>query len=204
MALGCLLGRGPSPKESRGARRALASEPCLWEPPALRAGWQRQVPVPPPAGSEGCCAPREEGDGDAMPGYSPPYTPSSAGEGRESVAPRAGRCQRCPHFTDGHRRGSVGTRGPAPASPAAPVRRHAQSPWRPAPLILLKMMLIFGQGQGEMLGTRVPLPAACTQPPHPPHPTGSIHTGVQWGLLRGWVSPRSGCWVIQHQCSFTQ
>lgn len=65
-----------------------------------------------------------------------------------------------PPFCRGAQARLSGHRGLAPASPAAPLRRHAQSPWRLAPLLLLKMLVIFGQGQGELLGPGTPLPAA--------------------------------------------
>ena len=122
-------------------------------------------------GSEGCCAHRRR----AMGGAWPRQTPSSAGSDGEAQLPGAGRCQRCPHFAERHRRGSV----PASASPAAPVRRHAQSPWRLAPLILLKNDAYFWAGPRGDAGD----PRAFASVPRPPLPWVRPHGGAAGAAL---------------------
>lgn len=191
MAPGCLLGRGPSPKERRGARWALAASPAGGTP---RVAGRVAAPAPPPQlGGLLCPA---GGWRWGMPGH--PLSSRQGGMGKSW--PPGWATPALPPFCRGAQTRLGGYPGPAPASPAALVRRHAQSPWRPAPLILLKMMLIFWAGPRGDAGDPRTF-ASCLHPPPIPSP-GSIHTGVWQGLL--WVSPRSGCWVIQHRCSFTQ
>lgn len=107
-----------------------------------------------------------------------------------------GRCGILPWTSPHIHRGGTGERCPpgwalpalppfprgAPASPAAPVWRHTRSPWRPAPLILLKTTPILGRPEGGSWGStfqrRLPEPPPLARPVHPGGPGAAPWPGL--------------------------
>lgn len=179
------------------------ASPACGSPQRCGQGGSDRSPSPPtPAGSEGCCAPREEGDGDAMPGYSPPLHPQLWWGGTGKRCPQGRTVPALPPFHRWAQARLGGHPGAGPSiSSSASAETRTVSMETGSPNLAQNDAYFWAEPRGD---AGDPCAFASCLHTAPPHPTGSIHTGVQRGLLRGWVSPRNGCWVIQHQCSFTQ